>query len=201
MRWFCMLVFLLLVLSAITKVHAKLKCSNDLLMCLEMSCNDLTEENIDKNKDKINNLDDEGKAALHYAVQSGAVRCVKLLLEYGADPNLRTSEGQTTLQLVYAEEWSCEGCTLALLEGGADPSATDNHGQTAMFNLNLYKCPECMRHIVKWGGYVDAKRKDGETSLCLLVDEEEEIVKDVYKPYLNTLKELCADPTIKCSDG
>lgn len=56
--------------------------------------------------------------ALHLASDLGGLDAVRLLLEDGANPNVRNDKGQTPLHL--ASEWNHVERTRFLLECGAD---------------------------------------------------------------------------------
>ena len=71
---------------------------------------------------KINELDDDGEAILHYAISDfiyleARPKVIKWLLERGADPNLRNAKGETPLQL--ADRNDNEQIAKLLLERGA----------------------------------------------------------------------------------
>jgi ankyrin repeat protein len=63
---------------------------------------------------------------LMYAARHGLLQFVKLLLDYGADPNQRGSENQTPLNFAAAYGHSAV-CQL-LIAAGADPFLTDKNG-------------------------------------------------------------------------
>jgi cytohesin len=65
---------------------------------------------------------------LHLAVADRRREAVKLLLEYGADPNARNEYGLTPLHLAWDEPETAG----ALLEAGAEPTARDEQGLTAL---------------------------------------------------------------------
>jgi len=52
---------------------------------------------IDHEPNAINSKNDEGKTALHYAIERNKPEVVKLLLEYGADLNIEDPKGSTPL--------------------------------------------------------------------------------------------------------
>lgn len=66
---------------------------------------------------------------LHNAAGRGDIPRLRLLLAFGADPNLPDKDGRTALMA--AAENGFVGATLALLAAGADPSRSDPTGRTA----------------------------------------------------------------------
>ncbi|KAI8877099.1 ACBP-domain-containing protein [Backusella circina FSU 941] len=54
---------------------------------------------LEHDKSLINSKDDEGLSALHYAADRGNVGCVELLIQHGADVNIKTDEEETALHL------------------------------------------------------------------------------------------------------
>lgn len=63
----------------------------------------------------------DGYAPLHYAARSGALACVKLLVERGADINRLTRAGRASA-LMRASYMGDLDMVLYLLENGADPT-------------------------------------------------------------------------------
>ncbi|KAF7113858.1 hypothetical protein CNMCM5793_004913 [Aspergillus hiratsukae] len=60
---------------------------------------------------------------LHHAADHAKEWAVRLLLQYGADPDARTSYGQTPLHLACHAPSQCEKVIKALLDAGASPAA------------------------------------------------------------------------------
>ncbi|XP_067872175.1 ankyrin repeat and LEM domain-containing protein 1 [Heterodontus francisci] len=75
----------------------------------------------------------EGIAALHLASgkdTEGGIRCLKLLLQNGANPNVRSTEDLTPLHV--AASWGCVKSLKLLLRNGADPTLLDQDGLSAV---------------------------------------------------------------------
>ncbi|KAJ8773578.1 hypothetical protein K2173_005824 [Erythroxylum novogranatense] len=114
-----------------------------------------------------NELDNNGRTALHIAASSGSEHCIVLLLEYGADPNARDSEGIVPLWEALVGEYN--SIAKLLVDNGATLSSGDV-GQFAYTaaeqnNLNLLK------KIVEYGGDVTLPSVGGTTALHAAISE------------------------------
>ena len=62
-------------------------------------------EAIDSNREAFFELGPEGLTTLHSLVLGGSAACVKVLLDAGADPSVKTSKGKTALELAEMMGW------------------------------------------------------------------------------------------------
>ncbi len=120
---------------------------------------------LDDGKCNVNARIDDGSTPLHIAVQNKKeVDIVKILLSYGADPNIADNEGKTPLH--YAVEYGLMDITRLLLDHNADPRIKDKYGDTPLHyavklgNLNITKII-----LEKRPGSVNVKNNDGLTPL------------------------------------
>ena len=72
-------------------------------------------EQLKKDRSMISAKDDRGWTLLHDLALAGSTANVRALLEAGADPNVRTNDGVTPLQLAQSLQWSN---VIALLSRG-----------------------------------------------------------------------------------
>ncbi|CAA0838553.1 Potassium channel AKT1 [Striga hermonthica] len=133
-----------------------------------------------------NELDSNGRNALHLAAAKGSLECVLLLLDYGADPNGKDLEGNVPL-------WDAilgkhEAVIEVLVDNGATLSSGDV-GQFACFATEENNI-ELLKEIVRFGGNIALPNSAGTTALHKAVAEDKvEIVRflmengaDVDKP-------------------
>ncbi|CAN8284269.1 unnamed protein product [Cochlearia groenlandica] len=121
-----------------------------------------------------NEMDKNGRTALHIAASRGNHYCVVLLLEHGADPNIRDSEGNVPLWEAIIGRHS--GIAKLLAENGA---------KLSIDSITYYSCLaveknslESLKDIVKYGGDVTLPDNNGTTALHRAVSEGHlEIVK------------------------
>ncbi|KAL0312070.1 UNVERIFIED_CONTAM: Potassium channel AKT1 [Sesamum radiatum] len=133
-----------------------------------------------------NELDSNGRNALHLAASKGFLECVLLLLDYGANPNKKDSEGDVPLWDAILEKH--EAVIRVLVDNGATLSSGDVGGFAcyAVEQNNI----ELLKEITKFGGDVTLLSSSGTTALHTAISEENvEIVKflmeqgaDIDKP-------------------
>ncbi|XP_059658089.1 potassium channel AKT1-like [Cornus florida] len=121
-----------------------------------------------------NELDSNGRTALHISSSKGSVECVGLLIDYGANPNKKDSEGNVPL-------WDAilgrhEPVIKLLVDNGATISSGDV-GQFACFAVEQNNL-DLLRDIIHYGGDVTLLNSMGTTALHTAISEENtEIVK------------------------
>lgn len=79
--------------------------------------------------------DGSGMTPLHWAALTGANNCVQYLLAWGADPNMKDTNGCTPLHLAIEEavpEFKESYIVRLLLMHGADPAIRDSSGKSAI---------------------------------------------------------------------
>ena len=72
----------------------------------------------------------DGVDALQLAAANGAVTCLELMLEAGADPE-RFTGGARRTALMMAAQHGCAECVVVLIGAGANPNHFDRTGRSA----------------------------------------------------------------------
>ncbi|XP_033821066.1 ankyrin repeat and LEM domain-containing protein 1 [Periophthalmus magnuspinnatus] len=112
-----------------------------------------------------------GVAAIHLAVGKEAeknLRCLKLLLQNGVNPNVKSADGLTPLHI--AAIWGCFQNLKLLLTNGGDPNLTDNDGNTPRQLAEQQDNRKCAQLLQEY------QRDSGDT-------EEEDLPRFSYSVY------------------
>lgn len=100
--------------------------------------------------DNINIQDDDGCSKLHDATVGNRYTSARLLLEYGADPNIRDSiDGSTPMFL--AIEKGYEDILILLLQNNAEPNAINDDGVSAAECAIANGYEEFIDILIKYG--------------------------------------------------
>ncbi|XP_030452506.1 potassium channel AKT1-like isoform X2 [Syzygium oleosum] len=114
-----------------------------------------------------NEVDKNGRTAMHIAASIGSQHCVTLLLEFGGDPNIKDSEGSVPLWDAIVGKH--ESVIKLLLDNGATISSIEvGHFACAAVEQNNL---ELLKDIVKYGGDVTLPTSNGTTPLHTAVSE------------------------------
>ncbi|XP_007525918.1 2-5A-dependent ribonuclease [Erinaceus europaeus] len=150
----------------------------------------LAKQLLDKGTD-VNFQEGEGCwAPLHIAVQNCREDFVHLLLDHGAEPLLKKSNGATPF--IIAGIMGDKKLLQLFHSLGADVNESDNHGFTALMEAALYGHVDALRFLCEMGADVNLRQKTGQeqerlkkggaTALMLAAEGgQEEVVKVLLK--------------------
>jgi len=123
-----------------------------------------------RTKEFLNRQDDEGKTALHIALESDKFSGSCALVEAGADGNIKDSLGQTALEL--AKEKGAGEVLYALLKDDADALAafSDDKGHTILHLLAERGDCSCLDLPFATKEFINRKDQNGKTALHLAIE-------------------------------
>ncbi|MCC6698148.1 MAG: ankyrin repeat domain-containing protein [Candidatus Hydrogenedentes bacterium] len=107
---------------------------------------------------------------LQQAIVDGDGWKVAGLLNTGADPESKTSSGET--MLILAVRANDSGIVEQLLDAGADPNYVTSYGDFALHQAMWQPTPDCMRLLLERGAKPNQATSDGWTPLTLAIDME-----------------------------
>jgi ankyrin repeat protein len=149
-----------------------------------------------------------GETALIWSVQD--IKRVRLLIQYGADVNVVTHQGNTPLLAACVGSMQSEIIRL-LLDKGADPMVKNSRGETSLMRVALYGDTATAALLIKRGVDINIKNNNQETALVmcartannhmvnwLLRNGADADILDSYKaPALSYAIVTCDTPTIE----
>ncbi|KAI1479018.1 ankyrin repeat-containing domain protein [Daldinia eschscholtzii] len=128
-------------------------------------------------------LSQELQAPLHYCVaRDDAVAGVRSLIEHGADVNMRTSSGNTPLQLALNAGGASETFCRLLLDAGADPNAIIGQGQTLLHRVAAMGLEEIVQALYDAGANCWLLDSFGRCPYDLAVRYGHTRIVDILKP-------------------
>ena len=126
----------------------------------------------------INPIDIFGITPLHYAIHSGEISCVNLLLEAGCDVNLRNGNTVPSPLHFAAVNENAE-IVSQLIEHGAKLNIQDIEGQTPLQNavlsyseVNKIECAKIISRLLKEPLNMNLRNKDGKTAFELALKKK-----------------------------
>jgi hypothetical protein len=110
-------------------------------------------------------VDDQGRTALLHAAHYGRTNCVQLLLEGGADKEVKDNVGRAALMV--AAQCGHTDALRQLMDSGANKEARDSLGGTALMHAasDRNDHTDCVRLLIIGGANKEAKDKAGGTAL------------------------------------
>ena len=130
-----------------------------------LACPEISRILLEHNADIVNARDKYGKVPLHWAAMSegtrdpkGILKTMQLLLDHGADPNVRDDDGCTPLH--DSSRWKREGyltrrgtveVSRLLLDHGANIDAENNEGKTPLQSALEAEYHEMVEFLSGWG--------------------------------------------------
>ena len=116
----------------------------------------------------------DGKTPLMEAVYEGKKKVVELLLDHGADVNIRDRWGCPVIRWILVNEKINKDIVELLLNHGADVNIQDKHGSAALHELVTPVCDdersvenekEIAELLLSHGADINLQNEDGETAL------------------------------------
>ena len=128
--------------------------------------------------------DENGRTALHYAVDAKTVR---LLIEKGADVNAKDVGGYTALHLAVAEK--CLETVRELIKSGADVNAEEYGSKCTPLHLAcMVGKVEIVKELVKAGVEIEQADKFGMTAMDYAKNSKE--ITEVLKKETDRIEKL-----------
>lgn len=155
---------------------------------------------------------DFGYTALLFACRSGEPRCVKMLLDAGANPAYRSQCGTSALRLIAlnGNSRAHEDCLTHLLSDPTrlDPKHVDDQGNTVLHLIDVDTLPSIVRRLVRAGVPIDFANDDAYTPLAIALRErnvdvarwliEEGAQVNLYGPQFGSVLHLaCATGSVE----
>lgn len=108
---------------------------------------------------------EEVNEELIYRALFGQVADVRLLLQSGADPNIKNEKGWPVLSIaIYRSDAEALPIVQALLNAGANITAFDPHGELPLTRAILLKNTDIAKILLNYGATLYQRNRDGRTA-------------------------------------
>ncbi|MBD2197265.1 MULTISPECIES: ankyrin repeat domain-containing protein [Calothrix] len=117
----------------------------------------------------VNAISSNGEAALHKAIRNNQLSIVRILLEAGANPNLKEEDvcGYPPLTIALNSANIDNEIFQELLEAGADINGSSRRGQTVLMLAVLKLNTKAVRQLLELGADFNAKEENDYTALAI----------------------------------
>ncbi|KAG9782556.1 hypothetical protein KCU88_g3198, partial [Aureobasidium melanogenum] len=130
-------------------------------------CRDDLERQLERSTTSIDEQDIDGRTALSWAAAKADLKDVDTLLKFGADPNIPSKRGHTSLS------WAAQSASRmrkdviqTLLENGAVANWVDSYNRTPLvYATSEFDDPDCLRLLVEGGADVNLRDCHSRTPL------------------------------------
>ena len=109
--------------------------------------------------------EDYDSTALSQAVANGNLEVVDVLINAGADVNLKNHSGHTALMAITGS--TTEEIVRALIDAGVKTDLRDDDGKDALHYAAGYATPNAVGALLLGGAYVDGRDEDDRTALMI----------------------------------
>lgn len=118
---------------------------------------------LETEKCKVNCTDFRGMTPLFWAVQTGIIQIVDLLIVYGADYYHIDNKGNTLLHHSVVSHENDVDITERILSLGLDINSQNNEGETTLHIACIWENSDAVKILLKHGANIDIKDTDGKT--------------------------------------
>ena len=146
-----------------------------------------------KNKVPVNDCDEYNMTLLHHAVHGGQEEIVNMLVDAGADCDLKDSEGWTAVHT--ASDKGNGNIIKKLIVGGGDVSSKDNYKRTPLHLSSMNGHTECVGILLEEGASAGVKSVVGMTALLYAASNGHVEVCKALNPSKTHLSSTVGDKT------
>lgn len=139
----------------------------------------------------VKELDDHGKAPIHYAAALQDKDALALLLQHGVDPNQQDKRGNTPLCYAYANNFK-EGIAV-LKKYNADVNVKDNYGETLLHKAVNNKNVEALQDLLASKADINIQDRQGRTPLHCAILYNHDVIDLILSD--------CPNMSLKTQDG
>ena len=141
----------------------------------------------------VDALDENHDTPLIRAVERCWTTIARILLEHGAEPNVKNNDGKTLLHVLLGSDWGyddedgAQRIAQLLLEHGVSVDAQDEDHKTPLHLAVKCGTPELTQTLLEHGADPNMKDKEGKTPLDLVLDgkiDDEENVSAFMQLFL-----------------